>query len=217
MHSPDVKYIDLTLPLNEQTEIYRNGSYLDPPFSCKTWSSLAADGFLVSQISMGTQSGTHIDAPSHFLAGAPTLDILPVGQLIGNYFLLDLSDHPDTAEIQGKLSRYAGEKFLLLRTISNTTSTISQEALLILLALPNPVLVLAGEICIDTARSFAFYQELATSGKFLVENLDLPAARTLPEQGELFIAPLRLTGTSGSPCRVIARVQVISTTSPVRK
>lgn len=200
-------YIDLTLPLNERTEIYRDGSYQDPPFSCTSWSSLATDGFLVSQISMGTQSGTHIDAPSHFLAGAPTLDSLPVDQLIGNYFLLDLNDHPDTAEIQGRLKFYAGEQFLLLRISGNTACTLSDKALLMMLALPNPVLVLAGEVRIDATEPLALYHHLAASGKFLVENLDRLAAESLPEQGELFIAPLRLTGTSGSPCRVIARVR----------
>ena len=76
-----------------------------------------------------------------------------------------------------------------------------------ILALPNPVLVLAGEVRIDAAEPMALYHRLAASGKFLVENLDRLAAETLPEQGELFIAPLRLTGTSGSPCRVIARVR----------
>jgi kynurenine formamidase len=40
-----------------------------------------------------------------------------------------------------------------------------------------------------------------------VEDLDQHAAHLLSGFGEMFALPLRLTGVSGSPCRVVVRIR----------
>ena len=73
MYRGERPWIDLTRPMNAGMEIYSTGAYADPPFRAEPWCDLSEAGFAVWHLQMGTQTGTHIDAPSHFVQGAATL------------------------------------------------------------------------------------------------------------------------------------------------
>ena len=70
------KILDLTKPLNSSLEIYADENYRDPDFSCTEWASIERQGYQVSALTLGTQTGTHIDAPAHFYALGKRLDDL---------------------------------------------------------------------------------------------------------------------------------------------
>lgn len=197
--------LDLTKTLDASFCPYTRGDYADPPYAIVDWSSIAREGFHVSRLSMGTQTGTHIDAPAHFLEGGATLEGLLPDQLMGEYFLIDLSNRQSLTVLAKRLADYRGEGILFLQTGDNHVSRLSRKALDTILVLPAALWVLAGEIDLEDAAPFEFYRLLALAGKFLVEDLDLNAACQLPQKGEIFVAPLRLTGVSGSPCRVMVR------------
>ena len=84
-----VEVLDLTRKLDGDLYIYSDGTYSDPPLMIEDWCSVQSQGYKVSRISIGTQCGTHIDAPSHFMEGGAELGALPLEALIGKYFLLD--------------------------------------------------------------------------------------------------------------------------------
>ncbi len=63
----------------------------DPKVSITSVATVAKDGVSLSNISLGSHTGTHIDAPSHFLAGADTLDKIPLEKLIGKCRVVDLT------------------------------------------------------------------------------------------------------------------------------
>jgi kynurenine formamidase len=44
--------------------------------------SIAKDGFFANEITFDEHTGTHMDAPAHFVAGAPTADKLPADKFI---------------------------------------------------------------------------------------------------------------------------------------
>ena len=44
--------------------------------------SIAKDGFFANEITFDEHTGTHMDAPAHFVATAPTADRLPVDRLV---------------------------------------------------------------------------------------------------------------------------------------
>jgi len=52
------------------------------------------------KITLGTHTGTHIDAPRHFLPDAPTIDQIPLDVFVGEARLLDLSFAKPGQEIQ---------------------------------------------------------------------------------------------------------------------
>jgi arylformamidase len=56
----------------------------DPGVEVQAWSSMAkGDSANVSFLQFGAHTGTHVDAPAHFIEGAGKLDALPLDALIG--------------------------------------------------------------------------------------------------------------------------------------
>ena len=195
--------IDLTRPLNADTAIYRDGDYADPPLVISPWCEIAEAGFRVARLELGTQTGTHIDAPAHFLDGGATLDALDPAALIGPYFRIDAEILVDPDRLSTHLAEINDEAILLIRA-QETGTTIPAATLDALLQLGRKVWVMAGSIEIALRPELEFHRRLAQAGVYLVEDIDLEAAARLPERGRIIALPLRLEGVSGSPCRVLA-------------
>jgi arylformamidase len=197
--------LDLTKPLDSSLEIYVEDNYRDPDFSCIEWSSVEKQGYRVSALSLGTQTGTHIDAPAHFDSSGNCLDALALENLIGPYFLLDLPQ--DTSDDQAKTlcDAYSEEAILFVRSDHSSVSFITRDALDVLLKLPPIVWVVTGQVELTKGAPLEFHRLLACHGKYLIENVHAELASAVRPGGELIALPLRLVGTSGSPCRVVIR------------
>lgn len=198
--------IDLTKPMDSLFVPFSSGLYRDPPLEISQWSTIQNEGFRVFRLSMGTQSGTHIDAPAHFLDDGAELESLPPDEFIGNYFLLNLKDSVVLADVTELLKSYHDEKILFLKTPVNHCVEISLEALQKILSLPPVLLALSGEVAVKSSAPFTFYRIIAETAKFVVENLDENKSDGLPRTGEMFVFPLKLIGVTGSPCRVLTRI-----------
>jgi arylformamidase len=192
-------WIDLTRPIDASLPIYAEPGYRDPPFTARRWCEVASTGFEVWQLSLGTQTGTHIDAPRHFLEGGPSLDALSPAECVGSYY------HVARDAFTGArpLKDYAGQRLLFLD--AHPEARISEALLGKLLALPPRVWIMAGSLGVDSPVPFRFNRALAEAGKFLVEDLDPAHLPRVPEHGEAIALPLRLTRLSGSPARVLVR------------
>jgi len=85
------RVVDLTAPLNDRTPCYPT----DPPFT-KSWHVQFSDhGFCVSKLEMGAHSGTHVDAPRHFLGDAyADVTEIPLQAMIGHCIALDRPKNP---------------------------------------------------------------------------------------------------------------------------
>ena len=71
---------DLSVPLSSALPTYPG----DPGIQIHDWSKLAnGDGANVSALSFGAHTGTHVDAPAHFIDGAKRVDALDLEILIG--------------------------------------------------------------------------------------------------------------------------------------
>ena len=71
---------DVTVPIRSGMPIYEG----DPPVKIEAASALAqGDSANVSFLHLGAHTGTHVDAPAHFIEGANTIDKLPLKVLIG--------------------------------------------------------------------------------------------------------------------------------------
>ncbi len=200
MKDMTAEILDLTKILDEHLPIYAEENYSDPPLLIEDWCSAQSLGYKVSRLSLGTQCGTHIDAPSHFLEGGADLEALPVNNLIGRYCLLDLDAIMRNAETSFD---YRGEPILFLK--SSAGIEVSEEVFEALLALPCRVWVIVYDVSIRGRDIFHFNRMLARAGKWLVENVDEQAAMRVKSGGEIFALPLNLVSTSGAPCRVVVR------------
>ena len=89
-----MKIYDITVPIRANMPIYEG----DPGLKIEAWSSLAkGDSANVSSLHLGAHTGTHVDAPAHFIEGAAKIDSLPMDTLIGPARVIEVPD--DRTEI----------------------------------------------------------------------------------------------------------------------
>ncbi|HEX3280860.1 MAG TPA: cyclase family protein, partial [Pyrinomonadaceae bacterium] len=82
-----MKIYDISVPLSAGTPTYPG----DPGFEVKSWLELErGDAANVSLLHFGAHSGTHVDAPAHFIAGGLKVDALPLASLIGEVTVVDV-------------------------------------------------------------------------------------------------------------------------------
>ncbi|KZV85238.1 putative cyclase [Exidia glandulosa HHB12029] len=80
-------FVDLSHPLSSTTPVYPG----DPvTFSSKPGFTHEHDGCALTILSLGTHTGTHLDAPSHFVPNGATAHELDLSHLVAPMYLLDL-------------------------------------------------------------------------------------------------------------------------------
>ncbi|OGN89907.1 MAG: hypothetical protein A2Y88_11740, partial [Chloroflexi bacterium RBG_13_48_10] len=80
---------DITLTITPHMVVWPG----DPKVSLKRTSSIASgDSSNVSQITMSCHTGTHVDAPDHFLNNGKTVESLSLDLLVGRAYVLHLPD-----------------------------------------------------------------------------------------------------------------------------
>ena len=77
--------VDLSVVVNAATQVYPG----DPVAQLLPHSTIARDGFNILTVSMGSQTGTHVDAPYHFDELAAKLDELPLDRFVGTGVVVD--------------------------------------------------------------------------------------------------------------------------------
>jgi len=81
------QYIDISLGISEDLLTWPG----DPGISVEPTSRIArGDHANVSELRLGTHTGTHVDPPFHFVDGAPTIDEVSIEQLVGPAHVADL-------------------------------------------------------------------------------------------------------------------------------
>lgn len=85
----EMKIYDVTVPISGETPVYEG----DPSVDIKLKLSMAAgDDANVSQICMGVHTGTHVDAPNHFVEGTKKVIDLDLETLIGKCRVVELAE-----------------------------------------------------------------------------------------------------------------------------
>jgi len=79
------KVVDLSLVINAETQTYPG----DPEARFLVHSTIERDGFNLLSVSMGSQTGTHVDAPYHFDGSAPKIDEIPLDRFTGRGVIVD--------------------------------------------------------------------------------------------------------------------------------
>lgn len=80
------RIVDLSHPLHNGTPVYPGDP--EPDFSPAT--TIAEDGYNVLHVHLGSQTGTHVDAPYHFLEDGDRVDQLDLGLLCAPAVVADV-------------------------------------------------------------------------------------------------------------------------------
>jgi len=95
-----MRVIDLSMPITDGMPVYPG----DPEVKVKVAHTYETHSWELRQLSMGSHTGTHVDAPSHMHPGAATLDELPLERFFGASRVV---------RIRTRLGRKAGGCFYL--------------------------------------------------------------------------------------------------------
>lgn len=86
---------DLTHVMHEDMPFWPGGV----PFKKEALATYENDGYLLYKFEMGENTGTHVDAPAHFIEGKNSIDQLSTNQLILPVVVIDaqaqVADNPD--------------------------------------------------------------------------------------------------------------------------
>jgi len=108
---------DISVPLSPDTPVFPG----QERFSRRILSSMAkGDRADVSQLSMTSHTGTHVDSPSHFIKGGLTIDEVPFQRIVGpaRVFEFDVAEKIDGADLE-PLDIQKGE-IVLFKTRNST-------------------------------------------------------------------------------------------------
>ena len=208
-------WIDVTATLDPaKTPVYEG----DAPMKFDFLRHMRTGDFVtLSVYSMGAHSGTHIDAPMHFVANGAPVDRVAIDRLIGTARVLEIADSVqaiDAAELNKHDWKPA--KRVLFRTRSSHRgwmdslefhrdfAYIAPDAAQ-LLADAGVVLVGIDYISAEQfgAPAPRTHQILLGKGIPIVEGLDLRPAPA--GDYEMIVLPLRVAGHEGAPARAIMR------------
>ena len=87
------RIVDLSIVLDPDTQVYPG----DPKPAFRPAATIEADGANVLALELGSHSGTHVDAPYHFIADGPRLEDCDPGLFIGPVVIADVR-HRDNRE-----------------------------------------------------------------------------------------------------------------------
>jgi kynurenine formamidase len=89
------RIVDLSVPLSESTQVYPG----DPQPRIEPAATVEADGFNVLSLHIGSQTGTHVDAPYHFRTDGPRIDELDLSLFVGDGVVIDVTGLAPRARI----------------------------------------------------------------------------------------------------------------------
>jgi arylformamidase len=84
------KAVDLTHELHNGMPVYPG----DPSPSFVSYATLEKDGVNLTKLTLGSHTGTHIDAPRHFIPDGIGVDQILPSKLVGEAYVTDMSSKP---------------------------------------------------------------------------------------------------------------------------
>lgn len=213
MNASDSGWIDISLPIGPDLLVWPG----NPAVEIRPVQRMAdGDGADVSELRLGTHTGTHVDPPRHMIEGASGVDRVPLDVLIGPCWVVDATGRSGAlgADDLNSLQVPAGADRVLLRT-DNSDLWRSMPR-----AFPHEYVSLApdgarwiverGIRLIGTdflgieqrgAAEHPAHVELLTHGVTIVEGLDL--GHVQPGTYRLMVLPLRIVDGDGGPARAV--------------
>ena len=187
----------------------------DPRFRSRQTKTVDRDGYCLHRILMSDHTGTHVDAPSHFIEGGPSVSDLSLELMNGRVRVVEIhsTEKIDVSELQqGALV----DDFRVLFKTKNSLLWSSRKKFkkdhIYMTPEAAKYLVESGVkligfdyLSIDRFGdgSYPVHKILLGSQVILIESLNL--AEVDAGSYEMFCLPLKLTGLDAAPARVILR------------
>jgi arylformamidase len=207
-----MKVIDLTLKVSPRIKVFPGS----PQPSFIPWTNFGVHGYDMEVVHMSTHTGTHMDAPSHFVPGGPAVDRIAAGRMVSPAILVKVRKGAGQTvgrpEIEkhgirrgdavvlatGWEKRYGSKNYMMENPgLSKGAAEYLVERKVNAVAIDGP--------SIDPGfdEKFTAHRVLLKAGVIIIENL-CNLDSIAEERFTLVAAPLKLAGASGSPVRALA-------------
>ncbi|MGE4453963.1 MAG: cyclase family protein [Sphaerochaeta sp.] len=191
------KHYDLSMRLESAVASYPS----DPDTIVRPYHTIDKEGWRLTQLSLGSHSGTHMDSPSHLLKDGKSLDQYPLSRFFATAYVLDCrgmhtvreQDIPPLDKTCDAILFYTGGTTHLLPK----TAQMLLERGIRLFGFDAPNCDVDGDL------SFPVHHALFNRDALILENLtnlDLIVSRMV----DLICLPLSFKDADGSPTRVVA-------------
>ena len=173
-----------------------------------------------SRIVLGSHSGTHMDAPAHFIPGGNTIDMLDVNMLCGPISVIDFTNKKDKIISKTDFEKVQLAERILLRfdwhrmwkteryykdfpymTVEAGEYLIQQGVRMIAMDTPSP----DSGMAIGEKDDSPVHKLFLKNGVIIVEYLTNTDMLCSDKKYEIIALPLKIMGSDGCPARVIAR------------
>ena len=209
--------IDLTLTISDKLPTFPGSP--KPQFI--PWEKIIPDGYNLELLFLSSHSGTHMDAPYHFLEKGKTIEKIPATRLATNAILIKLKktansviSKKDILQFESKngkipnhstvvfstgWSRYLEKKFYFEKNpgLSIDAAKYLASKKINLVGIDSP------SIDLGTDSKFSVHHILSKNNILIVENLtNLDKIKST--NFKFVVLPLKLKNATGSPVRAIA-------------
>lgn len=202
-------FLDVTLPVFPGMAVWPGS----PPVEFTRRLTLEADGVEDTSLNLGAHTGTHLDAPSHFIPGGLTVDAIDPEVLVGPAWVAEVEGaEVITRPILDSLGIPPGVKRLLLRANKGArrsppfdpSFTALDDSAAEWVADRGITLLGIDALSVEPFGGYGrTHSILLGAGVILLEGLDLDRAE--PGPWELICLPLRLAGVEAAPARAFLR------------
>jgi arylformamidase len=204
-----MRYHDITVPISTQLPVYEG----DPPVEVTPFSSIAkGNPANILRLQITTHTGTHIDAPLHFVEGGKDVCAVPLELLIGPALVIDAGDAAEITPEFIASTHVKGIKRLLFKTRNSTYwheqhfrkdfTSISSEASRHLVEL-GVQLVGIDYLSVERfdSQDHSTHLTLLQANVIVLEGVNL--SEVSEGMYELICLPLPVHNGDGAPCRAI--------------
>ena len=215
-----MKIIDLTLTVSDKIPTFPGS----PQPSFIPWENVKEDGYNLELLFLSTHTGTHMDAPYHFLEKGAKIHEISLKKLVSEAVLIK-SKKKDGESItkidiqkfekkHGKITSFSSvifytgwQKNLQKKYYFTKNPGLSVSAAKYLASKKiNLVGIDSPSIDLGTDSKFSVHQIFAKKGILIVENL-ANLEKIKSSKFHLVVLPLKLKNATGSPVRAIAFVE----------
>ncbi len=209
-HLGGPRFIDISVPLVSGMLNWPG----DPPVKISKMRDLGSgDDATVSRLDFGAHTGTHMDAPLHFLDQAPGMDTMPLDAVIGPCRVIEIDDPSAISRTSLEAYKPAAGERLLLKTRNSGSRWWERpfnENFIYISAEAAEYLVSCGitTVGVDYLSVGGFHRDgrethvaLLEARIWIIEGLDLTEVR--PGSYMLYCLPLKIDGGDGAPARAV--------------
>jgi arylformamidase len=173
------------------------------------------DPCTVSLLEMGAHTGTHMDAPAHFVRGGIGIDQMPLDTAIGSARVIPIRDRQSIKTDELVRHSIRRDERVLFKTHNSDHCWDTDRFVEDFVYLSAPAAQYLAErqvrlVGIDYLSVGGFFadgkethQALLGAGIWIIEGLNLSGVQ--PGRVQLVCLPLKIAGADGAPCRAIVR------------